>query len=235
MIALLALSIVQAGPAARPAAELIAAAEQAIPKAGRAPIDFIPPGWEMLSGVAGDLNGDGRPDRAMTLGLANHAPGAPATVPSGEDCFEAPALVVVLYSRGGAYRLGGINHGLYPRNCELAVPYPQIRNGVLIVNLNWRDGWAVDTTFRFRANASGRLMLTGYDFEHYSRSNINAGRKVSENYLTGRRISYAKPDRSVYAEKGRTRIPKALVPFEQVSLEEDGDGADFRPFKGAAQ
>jgi len=230
MIALLAFAAAAAPAPDRPAVRLIQAAEQAMPRQGKAVADFIPSGWEMLSGVSGDLNGDGRPDRAMVLGLAKHETGAFGTVAMNADCFEAPALVVVLYNGPNGYRLAGVNHSLYPRDCELAQPDLEIRKAILVVNLNWRDGWAVDTTFRFRANAAGRLMLIGYDFENYSRSSITAGRKVSENYLTGQRISYEKPDKPVYTETSRARIAKAVMPFEQASLEEDEDGGDFRPF-----
>lgn len=199
---------------------------------GKAKEDFVPKGWEVVSEAAGDLNADGLADVGLTIGLDEDMRGMLDN--SESSCESPPYVVVVLFGKpGGGYRRAGANGKLYPPTCEDARPDLTIRNGVLVVNHNWRDGWAVDTTFRFRFDpAENRMMLIGFDREHYSRTSIYEGSKTSESYLTGLRIVYAKSYRrrsSSYSEVKREKIKPAKVAFENARMN-DVDSDEMRPF-----
>lgn len=215
---------------ASPAATQATPTTPTIAREAKTAAGFVPSGWQIVSKAEGDLDGDKAKDVALVLGLARHPDGSPGTIQLSEDCYTAPSVIVVARAQAGGYRTLAINDRLYPRNCELSVPDVQIRKGVLIVNHNWRDGWAIDTTHRFRMEPSGKLMLIGYDFERYSRSSLTAGTKTSENYLAGLRIEYAKKDQNAYSELKRARITHSQVPFARAALIEVEDGDVFRPF-----
>jgi hypothetical protein len=156
---------------------------------------------------------------------------------TSEDNYESPPyIVVVLFAkRGGGFERFATNGQLYPKegNAPLSL---SISKGVLVTNQNFRDGWAIDATYRFRYNADeNKLMLIGFDLEHYSRSSIYEGSKISENYLTGMRIEYAKSSynrkSSAYSETKKSRIPRSIIYFEEARFIESDDNADMvRPF-----
>jgi hypothetical protein len=156
---------------------------------------------------------------------------------SENHCESPPYIVVVLFAGpAGGYRRFAANGKLYPQSCEDARPDLTIKNGVLVANHNWRDGWAMDTTFRFRFDPSAnKLLLIGFDLEHYSRTSIYEGSKTSENYLTGQRIFYAKSYRrqsSAYSEVKREKFDAPKVAFEDALMNEGSAeaGDDIRPF-----
>lgn len=201
---------------------------------GKAIEAFIPKGWEIYSEAKGDLNGDGLADAAISIGLTEDMK---EMLDTSENNYESPPYIVaVLFAkRGGGFRRFAVNGKLFPKYGD-APPSLTIAKGVLITNQNFRDGWAVDATYRFRYNAdASKLMLIGFDLEHYSRGNIYEGNKVSENYLTGTRIEYAKSSNnrksSVYSETKKSRIPRSIVYFEETRFIEGDDNADMvRPF-----
>lgn len=201
---------------------------------GRTKESFVPKGWEMVSEAEGDLNGDKLADAAITLGLTEDM--REMLDNSESSCESPPYIVVVLFAEArGGYRRFASNGKLYPPACEDARPDLSIKQGVLVANHNWRDGWAMDTTFRFRFNAAeNRMLLVGFDLEHYSRSDIYQGSKTSENYLTGWRILYAKSYKrrsSAYSEVRREKIKPARVAFEQAAMNEHTEeGDELRPF-----
>lgn len=202
---------------------------------GKTKESFVPQGWEIVSEAEGDLNGDKMSDAAITLGLNEDT--KEMLDNSESSCQSPPYIVVVLFAKAGGYKRFAANGKLYPPSCEDALPNLSIKNGVLTVNHNWRDGWALDTTFRFRFDATeNRMMLIGYDFENYSRSNIYEGSKRSENYLTGVRIIYAKSLKrksSAYSEIKREKIKAAKVSFEDSFMNEGNEsdgGNEIRPF-----
>lgn len=234
MKGLLLLSLLLFGPAqiqTRPEAVLRTLAAEGATKQS-----FVPAGWEIVSEAEGDLNGDRLADAALTFGLNEDARGMLDN--SEESCESPPYVVVVLFARpGGGYRRFAANGKLYPPLCEDARPDLSIRQGVLVANHNWRDGWALDTTFRFRYDPSeGKLMLIGFDVEHYPRANIYEGSKTSENYLTGLRIEYAKSYRrksSSFSEVARQRMKPTKVAFEDALMNEGdpGEGDEISPFR----
>ncbi|HVF58141.1 MAG TPA: hypothetical protein VM934_18475 [Pyrinomonadaceae bacterium] len=211
------------------------AAMRMIAAEGRAKESFVPKGWEIVSQTDGDLNNDKLIDAAITLGLTEDM--KEMLDNSENSCESPPYIVVVLFAKaGGGYKRFAANGKLYPPACEDARPDLSIKNGVLIANHNWRDGWAMDTTFRFRFDpAENKLMLVGFDLEHYSRSNIYEGSKTSENYLTASRIIYAKSYKgrnSAFSEVKREKIKPLKVAFEDSFMNEGNrdEGDEIRPF-----
>ncbi|HYJ92848.1 MAG TPA: hypothetical protein VEV84_16170 [Pyrinomonadaceae bacterium] len=213
----------------------VVAAIKRIPTKGNSTKDFAPNGWEIYSEAKGDLNGDGLDDVALTLTLPLNVAEKLRDV-TGDNYEAAPSIIVILFAvRGGGYTLYGINGRLYPADSDYRSYLDnKIEKGVLVINTNWGDGWANDITYRFRYDKlAGRMMLIGFDHEHYDRASIYEGHKSSENYLTGLRIDYAKSlnrKSSAYSETLRTKLKNAAVPFEEARLTEDPDNDDYRPY-----
>lgn len=233
---LLSLAIVLTASSAQ--AQIFTKPDKAIgtmPSEGKKVEIFVPKGWEIVSRADGDLNGDGLSDAAITLGLNEDMRGM---LDTSDDKYESPPYIVaVLFAKsGGGFERFAANGHLYPQYGNAPLDLKIVR-GVLITNQNFRDGWAIDATYRFRYDAAeNKLMLIGFDLEHYSRSNIYEGSKISENYVTGTRIEYAKSayDRksSAYSETKKSRIPRSIVYFEAARFNEsDDDNSDMvRPF-----
>jgi|GEM_PF-5668527 len=190
--------------------------------------DFVPKGWEVVSRAdgGGDLNGDNLGDVGLAIGLNEDMR---EMLDDGES---PPYIVVVLFAKKeGGYRRFAVNGKLYPKfggDAPIDLKIEKRGGGVLTTNQNFRDGWAVDVTYRFRYHrAADRLMLIGFDLERYNRADIYAGNKVSENYLTGTKIEYAKSSRSrktsVYSETSRRRIPRSRTSFEDTTFFEHVD------------
>ncbi len=214
----------------------VAKAIEKIPSEGRTAQDFVPKGWEIYTDSSGDLNGDNLSDAALTLTLPFEEAEKLRDGTDG-DYESAPSIVVVLFAKkGGGFRRFAVNGRLYPSDSDTrSYLTPKIAKGVLIVNNNWGDGWAVDTTFRFRYDAAAdKLMLIGFDLENYSRMSIYEGEKTSENYLSGVRIDYdksAKRKASDYSETQRSQIKREKISFEKAWLNEgEGDHFQLRPF-----
>lgn len=216
--------------------ERVKKAIEQIPLEGRTTQDFVPKGWNVWSEAKGDLNGDGLEDAALTLSLSSED--IEKMKAKGGDDFEwPPYIVVVLFAkREGGYKRFAVNGRLYPSVTGDGPLDLKIVKGVLITNQNYRDGWAVDATFRFRYDAALRkLMLIGFDLENYSRTSIYEGRKASENYLTGDRIDYAKSNgprkqSSAYTVTKRSRIARVRKTFEEARFNDAGDLFDIRPY-----
>jgi len=204
---------------------------------GRTVESFVPKGWEIISRADGDLNGDGLKDAAISLGLTEDNR---EMLDTSEDNYESPPYIVaVLFGKkDGGFKRFAVNGRLYPQYGDAPMSV-EIKNGVLVTNQNFRDGWAIDATFRFRFDAAeNKLMLIGFDLEHYSRTSIYEGSKTSENYLTGTRIEYAKSNykrkSSLYSETKKSRIERSRISFAEARFNESGDDNDdsdiVRPF-----
>ena len=208
---------------------------QKIPVEGRTTGAFVPRGWIVHSQAGGDLNGDGIADAALTLSLP--ADEAEKLKSKEGDAFEwPPYIVLVLFGQAsGGFRRFAVNGQLYPSHTGDGPLDLKIARGVLITNQNYRDGWAVDATFRFRYEATTKkLMLIGFDLMNYSRVNDYEGRKTSENYLTGLKIDYAKggePGSSAYKSVGQSTIKRYQISFDEAQFNDsDDDLFNIRPY-----
>jgi hypothetical protein len=194
----------------------------AVPARGAAVQAFVPPGWKAASLVLGDLNGDGRADRAVHLVPANagYEPDGVGAAP------ESHALIILLAERGGGLRRAGAATQLL----QTAVPQwglrLAIRRGVLVVNQNYGMTEVADVTHRFRLDpASGRFLLIGRDqFNYHRPQELSDPVKTSENYLTGERLittGHYGAGGTYRESERRERIPRTRAYFDDVD-ETDG-------------
>jgi hypothetical protein len=209
-----------------------------MPLEGRAPRDFVPPHWRVISEATGDLNGDGTADHAITV-TPDEDDAANKSAQESDDYFPPPDIVVVLLAdAGGRLRRVGANSRLSPHGFDARPHGMEIEGGVLTLNTNFGNDFATDVTYRFRYDrALGRLLLAGYDDETYSRSGTGDAHRTSEDYISGVRVEDfrygtestrrdgARPDSTA-----RTTIERFRVPFEEVSFDDEGERPSGRPF-----
>jgi len=191
---------------------------------------FVPAGWKAAREVSGDLNGDGRADRVLHVVQADthYDPDAVTAAP------EAQALLILLAERGGGWRRAG----MATRLLQTVVPQYgldlTIRRGVLIVNQNFGMTEVTDLTHRFRLEpATRRFLLIGRDqFNYHRPQELSDPVKVSENYLTGQRLTTT----GHYTSGGgyreavrRESIPRTKAYFDDIVQDsEDSNGASRR-------
>jgi hypothetical protein len=148
---------------------------------------FIPAGWKAALEVTGDLNGDGRPDRIVHVVQTNtyYDPDAITSAP------ESQALLILLAEPGGGWRRAAMSTRLLQTTVPQWGLQLTIRRGVLIVNQNYGMTEVADVTHRFRLEpVTGRFLLIGRDQLNYHRpQELTDPVKVSENYLTGQRLT----------------------------------------------
>ena len=194
----------------------------AVPARGAGVQAFVPAGWKAASELAGDLNGDGRPDRVVHVVEtgSHYDPDAITAAP------ESQALLILLAEPGGGWRRAGMATRLLQTIVPQYVLQLTIRRGVLIVNQNFGMTEVTDITHRFRLEpATGRFLLIGRDqFNYHRPQELSDPVKTSENYLTGQRLittghygaggGYRETER-------RESIPRTKVYFDDV--DEDFD------------
>jgi len=195
---------------------------------------FVPPGWRLESTVAGDLNGDGRPDAVLVL-RDNDPKKFIDTGRASQPKFDTnPRILAVVFAGDkGGYSLVLENHTLVARTTD---PFQQdpldpdgiqagevaIKNGALRITLGYFGGNMGRMTYTFRFQ-NGRFELIGYDRVDVTR-NSGVINDISINYSTQqmvRKIGHISND----ADKTtRHKLPrKPLLTLEQV-----GDGLAFQ-------
>jgi len=193
-----------------------------VPATGRQTHDFVPPGWKAAAEATGDLNGDGRPDHVLHLVPTGtwYDPNAISAAP------DAHALVIVLAEPGGRLRRAAVATRLLPSVVPQYLLEMRIRNGVLIVHQNFGMTQVSDLTHRFRRDpATRRFVLIGRDQFFYARPQ-EAGdtRRISENYLTGVRLTtigrWGSGD-TARETTTREQIPRTRTDFEAVDENDD--------------
>ena len=207
---------------AAPAQEAPRFPASAVPARGAGVRAFVPAGWKAASEAAGDLNGDGRPDRVVHLvprGThydANAVTAAP----------EAQALLILLAERGGGLRRAGMATQLLQTIAPQWGLRLTIRRGVLVINQNYGMTEVQDVTHRFRLDpATGGFLLIGRDqFNYHRPQELTDPVKTSENYLTGERLittgHYGAGGR--YSETARReRIPRTKAWFDDIDENEE--------------
>ena len=157
-----------------------------VPAEGAGEKAFVPAGWKVEERVEGDLDGDGRADLVLRLVPKDYDSAGVVAAP------ESQALLVLLSPAGGRLRRTGLATKLLVTVVPQYILNLSVKNGVLVVNQNYGMTDVMDVTDRFRYDAaSGRLLLIGRDIFHYHRPQGPdwPAVKVSENYLTGVRLT----------------------------------------------
>lgn len=192
-----------------------------VPAEGRRPEDFVPRGWKIDGRADGDLNGDRLADFVLRLVPEDYDSEGINAAP------EAQALLILTAGGGGKLRRAALA-------TKLLVPFvPQyvfdlsVKNGVIVVNQNYGMTDVVDLTHRFRYEpASGRFLLIGKDTFAYHRPQGPQwpATKVSENYLTGVRLTTTDRwlrDGTNSPTTKRGRVARTRVFFEDVDEDPD--------------
>lgn len=196
---------------------------------------FVPVGWRLESKIAGDLNGDGRPDAVLVL-RDNDPKKIVDTGRQSMPRFDTNPriLAVVFATTQGGYDLALENHTLIARTTD---PWQQdpldpngiqegevaIKNGTLRVTLGYFAGDMGRITYTFRFQ-NGRFELIGYDRVNVTR-NSGVMTDLSVNYSTRRverKVGHISNDENKVT---RTKLPaKPLLSLPQIS-----DGLAFEP------
>lgn len=193
-----------------------------VPATGRQTHDFVPRGWKAAAEATGDLNGDGRPDHVLHLVPTGswYDPNAISAAP------DAHALVILLAEPGGRLRRAAVATQLLVTVAPQYLLEMRIRNGVLVVHQNFGMTQVSDLTHRFRRDpATRRFVLIGRDQFYYARpQEADETRRISENYLTGVRLTtigrWGSGD-TVHETTTRESIPRSHTDFEAVDENDD--------------
>jgi hypothetical protein len=195
----------------------------------------VPAGWRLESKIAGDLNGDGRPDAVLVLRDNDPKKIVKVDRPSASQFDSNPRILAVAFAKAaGGYDLALENHTLIARTTD---PWQQdpldpdgiqegevaIKNGTLQVTLGYFSGDMGHIAFTFRFQ-KGRFELVGYDRVNVTR-NSGVVRSVSVNYSTRqmeRKVGNISDDKDKVT---RTKLPRKPL----LTLPEVGDGLDFEP------
>ena len=192
-----------------------------MPAEGAGEQEFVPAGWKVDGRAEGDLNGDARPDLALRLVPGDYDSSGIQAAP------ESQALLVLLSADGGRLRRAGVATRLLVKVVPQYIFDVKIRNGVLVVNQNYGMTDVADLTHRFRYDqASGRFLLSGKDAFNYRRPQGPdwPAVKVSENYLTGVRLTTTdrwRGDRPLKPSEKREQIARSRVFLEDVDEDPD--------------
>ena len=187
---------------------------------------FAPAGWKIEEQVAGDLNGDSRPDFALKL-----VENKPEKNSEGDATERGRALVIVLATADGKLRRAGVADNLLQcTRCGGAfygvVESPanvKIEKAVVVVDQDHGSREISNVTFRFRYDAATqRFVLIGFDFATADRLTAQTVTE-STNYSTGARVvARDKGNRTVTA---RSTIPKKKIFLEDVNADEFEEAA----------
>ena len=191
-----------------------------VPAEGAQEREFVPAGWKVEGRAEGDLDGDGRADKVLQLVPRDYDSSGVVAAP------ESQALLVLLSSNGGRWRRAGVATKLLVPMVPQYIFDLNIRNGVIVVHQNYGMTEVSDLTHRFRYDAaSGRFLLIGRDTFSYHRPQGPEwpAVKVSENYLTGVRLTTEerwRGERQLKPAERREQIARARTFLEDVDAEQ---------------
>ncbi len=140
---------------------------------------------------------------------------------------EAQALLILTAAEGGRLRRAALAMKLLVPVVPQYIFDLSVKNGVLVVHQNYGMTDVADLTHRFRYDAaSGRLLLIGRDVFNYHRPQGPRwpAVKVSENYLTGVRLTTEerwRGERQLKSAERREQIGRARVSLEDVDEDPD--------------
>ena len=187
-----------------------------VPAEGAGEGAFVPDGWKVAGRAEGDLDGDLRPDLALRLVPQGHDAEGVSAAP------ESQALLVLLSAGGGRLRRAGLATKLLVTLAPQYVFDLKISKGVLVVNQNYGMTQVADLTHRFRYDAAaGRFLLIGKDTFSYHRPQGPdwPAVKVSENYLTGVRLTTTerwRGEKPLKPSESREQVGRARAFLEDV-------------------
>jgi hypothetical protein len=202
-------------------------------KRAPAPEGFVPPGWALESSATGDLNADGRPDKALVLRQTD-----PKNIIEnkglGVDKLNTnPRVLVLLFAdaAGAGYTLAAEERALIPRHESPTADDPLekvfISKGNLYVQVKfWASAgsWSMsNAAFTLRYQDSCFRMI-GYDSQYRHRGNgQNETRSV--NYFTGKmsRITVGGEN------DAQKTLWSTLKSSRKICLGDIGDGLAFDP------
>ena len=199
--------------------------DSAVAASGDVVDDFIPEGWKIEADVAGDLNGGGTVDHAITM-----IEDKPATDKDGGSVDRNRGLVIVFGQTGGKFTKAAVADRLLQcPNCGGAFygagnapANVSIAKGVLIIQQDHGSRWVTDTTYRFRYDEQPNMfILIGFDYSSRDR-NTGTGASESTNYLTGKRIT------SKDGKNNTTVVEKMRYSIEEVDAEKFDEEATKR-------
>jgi hypothetical protein len=192
-----------------------------IPSEGVREQEFVPGGWKIDGRAEGDLDGDGRADSALRLVPQDYDSSGVGAAP------ESQALLILLSAEGGRLRRAGLATRLLVPGVPQYIFEMKVGSGVLVVNQNYGMTQVADLTHRFRYDAaSGRFRLIGKDTFSYHRPQGPdwPAVKVSENYLTGMRLTTTdrwRGEKPLKPSEKRERIGRARLFLEDVNEDPD--------------
>ncbi len=202
---------------------------------------FVPRGWTLETEASGDLDGDGKPDLALVLHMAD-----PANVVKNEGglCGETldtnPRILAVALARsGGGYRLVAQDHRLVPRRDNACAEDwlakdgeggsggVTIARGNVVVTLGRfmsAGGWGMGSTAFTLRWREGAMRLIGFDVHNVQR-NSGETSALSINYFTRKvRIEHGTIDSDKVTVRW-SRLPGSGLP----TLDAIGDGLAYDP------
>ncbi|MBV9925414.1 MAG: hypothetical protein JOZ96_10395 [Acidobacteria bacterium] len=220
-LAVCCLSLTLCAGVARAQGETPAFDAARVPAEGAGEKAFVPAGWKVGGRAGGDLDGDGRADAALWLVPKDYDTEGVNAAP------ESQALLVLLSSEGGRLRRGGLATKLLVPVVPQYILNLSVKNGVLVVNQNYGMTDVLDVTDRFRYDpAAGRFVLIGRDAFNYHRPQGPdwPAVKVSENYLTGVRLTTEerwRGQRPLKPSEKREQIARTRTFLEDVDEDHD--------------
>lgn len=184
------------------------------PAVGNKLADFVPPGFEIVKSVSGDLNGDGLADAALHIkGTAKKFQNANEGL--GAVAFDLnPRILLILIKERTSFRLAEQSNTFIipPDDPVSSEPFSDmsIKNGVLRIDFElWQSagGWGrTDASYKFRYRA-GDFQLIGVD-RRDSRRNTGEMEEWSYNFVTYR----VKVTKGNFTEEGKGRSSWKILP-----------------------
>jgi len=192
--------------------------------------DFVPGGWKLVAINTGELNGDGRPDVAVLMRMADPRNVKPVkSSPYYKTDDTNPYLLAIGFGRGDGFTLAASHHALFPR--EIAPmhgddpPGPksvEIGRGVLTLTFGHLRGF---DRLHFRWDGK-TFALIGYDCSGAAGGNFSS---LSANYLTGKARIEEGDVSSDHSKVSTVRIRPGKRPtLEQISWDSGWAGEDVR-------
>jgi hypothetical protein len=183
----------------------------------------VPPGWKIAARADGDLNGDGRPDQVLQLVTAE----TPGDRSATDAAPEAHALLILLSEDGGFRRAGLATKLLVPTVPQYSLELKVRTDGVLVVSQDYGMSDVSDIKHLFRYDRqTGRFLLIGREQFNYTRPLSDDTIKISENYLTGVRLTTTAHFRRATGDVGSETTKREQIQLKKIYFDEADESSD---------